>query len=203
VPAPPTVEPDASPTVCVEINEEWASWLQGRVWNMEHLDWSQPWDDAAIDRSSRLADLLADGECNGGGVLENVRKVIVPTVNVTLNSATRVPIDPAHQLNINPTANARYKVTWTGYIRNNSGTVFRGEIFVVAGGIVHYTGAPTAGIVLGISRIWFHFETITDPLPAGPTIVDWHYLDTSGLAFLEAKVSTRQMVYTLTAEQLE
>lgn len=203
MPAPPDIEPDASPTVCIELNESWVSWLQGRVWNMEHLDWSQPWPDAAIDRSSRLADLLVGGECNGGNGLEVVRKVIVPTVNVTLNSATRVAIDPAHQLVINPTANARYNVTWTGYIRNNSGTVFRGEIFVVAGGIVHYTGAPTAGIVLGIQREWFHFETITDPLPAGATIVDWHYLDTSGLAFLEAKISTRQMVYTLTAVRVE
>jgi len=203
MPAPPTVEPDASPTTCIEINEEWASWLQGRVWNMEFEEWSDPWGDAAIDKASRLADLFAGNCSSGGGVLENVRKAIVPIANVTLNSATRVPISPLHQLNINPTANAKYRVSWTGYIRNNSATVFRGEIYMVAGGIVHYVGAPLAGIVLGIARYWYHFETITDALPAGPTIVDWHYLDTSGSAFLEWSVSGRQMVYTLTAIQVE
>jgi len=203
MPAPPTVEPDASPTVCVEINQEWASWLQGRVWNMEHLDWSDPWDDHAIDRSSRLADLIAAGNCSGGGVLETVRKVIVPSANVVLNSTTQVSIDPAHQLNINPTANARYRISWQGNIRNQSATVAKLNMYVLVGGVMHFPANPVFSQIMGINREFFHWDITTDPLPAGATIVDYQYKMQAGVCFLEFLPVSVQFVYTLTAEQVE
>lgn len=203
MPAPPDIEPDASPTVCIELNESWVSWLQGRVWNMEHLDWSQPWDDAAIDRSSRLADLLVGGECNGGGTLDAYRKLIVDTEDRIINSATIVAVSPLDNIDINSAGpgSAKYRITWNVLFRVTS--TIEWNVYMYRDGVNITSPYPFFTYLHGPVRERLAMSVIDLDVPEGPHNYEVRYNDELGIGRIEYEITGQQQVRMLEAYRVE
>jgi hypothetical protein len=169
---------------------------------MEFMDWSQPWGDAAIDRSSRLADLIAAGNCSGGAALEIVRKLIVPWDDVELDSSSITDISPLHFLTINPTAGARYRIQWTGMISRVGTTNCRLNLYIYVDGVNAFTPYPISTVLVPEGEVHVNISGITDALDAGEQDIVFRYNRAQGKSRLRAYPGGWQEVYWLEAFQL-
>lgn len=204
MPAPPTVEPDASPTTCIEINETWASWVSGRIWEMEHEEFWESDQDAAIDKASTLNDIFAEGNCEPVMTQEFVLLRINLGADLTLPSTTRVTIGAPFQLTVNPPEPAKYLVHFEGVVRNNNVSGRWLHMYMSLPGQVYFPGLPIVSINLKpTSRQRLSWTQPTGSHGPGATLIDFQYEVSGGGIRFEQNASALPGMYTIWAQRYE
>lgn len=203
MPAPPTVEPDASPTTCIEINETWASWVSGRVWEMEHEEFWESDQDAAIDKASTLADIFASGNCAPTMTPDLEVARITLGSDLFLTATTRTSLGAPFQLTVNPDSTARYLVGFEGDVRNSGGTNRWLHMYLELPGQIYFVGNPIFSILVpATTRYSISWTIPTNWHTAGPNLIDFQYeASGSGLRFAVNAGAFAKM-YTIWAERV-
>lgn len=176
MPTPPAVEPTDAPTRCVELNETWLSWLQGRVIRQEWYDWWEGESEDAANRSRVLADILANGNCDVSSLPVTVYKRINLGSDLLLNSATRVSMGSPFDLTLSPTEPSRYMISLYARLKNNNASARNIFFYLDLPGQLYYLDQPIASVfVPGSSNAWvsFNFPTGTHNPPT--IAVDFQY----------------------------